>query len=65
MWAEITKLKESPFKIVNRATGGGSDRWKAQGAVAVGSDGLVKWWWRGEKAEEEGDWEEGVKSLGI
>ncbi|KAL7411830.1 hypothetical protein BDY24DRAFT_416744 [Mrakia frigida] len=63
MWAEIAKLKEEG--IVNRTTGGGSDRWKSQGAVVIGSDGLVKWWWKGEKAEEEGDWEEGLRSLGI
>ena len=75
MWAEIKKLKEGTAGeaegekkkagIVNRTTGGGSDRWKAHGACVVGWEGEVKWWWRGERAEEEGDWEAAVKSLGI
>lgn len=69
MWAEIKTLKEGGGEggkgIVNRTTGGGSDRWKAHGACVLGSKGDVKWWWKGEKAEEEGDWEAAVKSLGI
>ncbi|KZP04000.1 hypothetical protein FIBSPDRAFT_738163, partial [Athelia psychrophila] len=62
MWESLGKLKAEG--IVNRTTGWGSDRWAAHGGVGIDGEGIVKWYWKAERAEEEADWEEGCKALG-
>lgn len=37
----------------------------SHGGVVVDAEGMVRWFWKAERAEEEGEWEEAVKSLGI
>lgn len=51
--------------ISNRATGGGSDRWATHGAFAVDAEGIVRFGWVAKTAEEEGDFEACVASLGV
>jgi hypothetical protein len=50
---------------VNRSTGWGSDRWAGHGGVGIDSEGVVRWFWKGEKADEQGDWEGALKALGV
>lgn len=63
MFGALSALKQQG--IVNRKTGGGSDRWATHGACAVDADGIVKWSWVAQAAQEEGDWEACVKALGL
>jgi hypothetical protein len=62
--ASVKSLR-SERGISNRKTGWGSDRWLSHGGVVVDAEGVVRWFWKAERAEEEGEWEEAVKSLGI
>jgi hypothetical protein len=64
MFGSLSTLK-AESGIMNRKTGGGSDRWATHGAFAVDEAGIVRWGWVAKTAHEEGDFEACVASLGV
>lgn len=63
IFASVSALKKQG--IANRSTASGADRWATHGACAVDAEGVVRWSWVAERADEEGLWDECVKSLGL
>lgn len=51
--------------IANRTTGWGSDRWAGHGVCSIDARGIVRFFWSGQKADDEADWEAVVKALEV